>query len=418
MDLKDKIVTIIGLGKSGRSAARLLIRHGARVRISDKAAQCQEDFLRWAKDNQIDMELGGHTRDFMEASDLVIVSPGIKLDQDCVRWTRAAQIPLWGELELASRFCNVPMIAITGSNGKTTVATLIGDILSAARKKVKVCGNIGYPLTDVVLEEEKYDFVIVEVSSFQLETIKTFKPHIAVFLNFSQNHLDWHNNLDEYFNAKKRIFMNQDEDDYAVLNKKDPKVAGLEGALKGQVRFFNTGSYPETEIGHNPDYVAAFCVGRILGLDVVLARSVIENFGGVEHRLEKVRVLNGVQFINDSKATTAEAARWALESLDRPIIMICGGKDKNIDFTGLRDLVRHKVKKMFLIGEARSKLKDSFSGLVPVEESLDLKQAILNAAKEAKQGDAVLLSPMCASFDMFENFEHRGRSFKEIVNTL
>jgi len=247
--------------------------------------------------------------------------------------------------------------------------------------------------------------------------IRGFKPYIAVLLNFSQNHLDRHKDLEEYLEAKKRIFLNQEPDDFIVLNDKDPQVRGLSSQVKSRVIYFNSDSIRDSDFT-NPNYLAVLEVARVLGIDDDSCRKVFEEFEGVEHRLEKVRCLNGVDFINDSKATTAEAARWALENIDRPIVMICGGRDKNIDFSVLAESVQQKVKKMLVIGEARAKIRQAFDGLIGLEECEGLEEAVTKAKQAASEGDCVLLSPMCASFDMFADFEERGQVFKEIVNKL
>jgi len=290
---------------------------------------------------------------------------------------------------------------------------LIRNIIAEAGHGVILGGNIGNPFADFVGDLKKIDFVVLEISSFQLETIVDFKPHVAVFTNFSQNHLDRHKDVDEYFEAKTRLFMNQDKNDFAVLNAKDERIRNLAPQLKAKVLLFN-----QQPSSANPNHLAVREVAKALNIKPEICDTVFAKFKGVEHRLEWVRTIAGVDYINDSKATTAEAGRWALESIQKPIVMICGGRDKHIDFSVLRDLVKKKVRKMIVIGEARAKLKDTFAGVVDVEESGALDQAVARAKSVANQGDCVLLSPMCASFDMFKNFEHRGEVFKEIVKNL
>ena len=282
---------------------------------------------------------------------------------------------------------------------------------------VALCGNIGFPFADFVLDLDSNGYVVLEISSFQLESIIYFKPFIAVFLNFSQNHLDRHKDLQEYFDAKKRIFMNQNENDYAVLNEQDSLVKGVATQIRAQVRFFNSSAATTSKV-QNPNYLAAQEAAKILGISERVCQQVFEEFKGVEHRLEWVRTIKGVDFINDSKSTTAEAGRWAMENMTRPMILICGGRDKNIDFTVLRDLVKKKVKKIIVIGEARQKLKEAFGKVVLLEECDGLEPAVLRALNSAAPGDCVVLSPMCTSFDMFKNYEERGEVFKEIVHRL
>jgi UDP-N-acetylmuramoylalanine--D-glutamate ligase len=333
-----------------------------------------------------------------------------------LHWAAAAGRPVWGEIELAWRFCTKPVIAVTGSNGKTTTVTLISEVLKAGGKKACLCGNVGTPFSQHVLRKD-VDFFVVEISSFQLELVETFRPHIAAILNFSQNHLDRHKDLPEYFDAKKRIFMNQTAEDFAVLNARDGLVRKLEKEVRSQVRFFNRPG--ETA---NPDHLVVLEVARILRIPDEVTRQVFDGFPGVEHRLEKVRVLDGVEYINDSKATTAESGLWALTNVPGPIIMICGGHDKGtIDFSGLKDLARTKVKKMIVLTReeiVRVKLHQAFQGVVPLEDHTDMSEAVRSGRQQAVPGDKVLLSPMFASFDMFRNFEERGKVFKEIVGGL
>lgn len=420
MDLTNKKVTILGARRSGIAVANLVSRLKGIPKISDNGSgdASQKDLEKLIFPQNVVMEWGGHTRDFIEDSDFVILSPGVRIDAEPIRWARAQKIPVMGEIELAWRFCSKPVIAVTGSNGKTTVVTLIARILQEAGKKVSLCGNVGIPFCEEVLNLEDKDFVVLEISSFQLESIIDFPPHVAVILNFSQNHLDRHKDLNEYFDAKKRIFLNQGSGDYAVLNYEEPRLRNLAPQLKAKVLYFNSPDVLKETSFRNPNQLAAVRVAKIFGVNPDVAVKVFAEFTGVEHRLEWVRTLEGVHFINDSKATTAEAGRWAMESFEEPLIMICGGRDKNIDFFSLRELARKKVKKMIVIGEARDKFKKAFGDVVTVEESETLEEAVSKARKNAASGDRVVLSPMCASFDMFSNFEERGRVFKKIVGEL
>ena len=420
MNLQGKKVVIIGAARSGLAAARLADQLGARVRISEKGGpeKIPEDFRRWAEGHQVLFECHGHTRPFVTDADLVVISPGVRFDAEPLAWAREKGLTVWGEIEFAFRFCRKPVIAVTGSNGKTTTVNLITDILSAAGLRPRLCGNVGMPFSDFVMDMEEVDYVILEVSSFQMETIEIFRPYIAVLLNFSQNHLDRHKDLEEYFNAKTRIFEKQGGTDYSILNAQDQKLRSLATRLKSRILFFNTEEQKVRTGITNPNYLAAAVVAEVLDIDERVWTEVFANFKGVEHRLEKVRVLAGVEYVNDSKATTAEAGRWALERIDRPIILLCGGRDKNIDFSVLRELVTGKVKKMLTFGEARQKLSGVFRDIIPVEECFRLDDAVLRARELATEGDCVLLSPMCTSFDAFANFEERGRYFKSLVNNL
>ncbi|MCR4337950.1 MAG: UDP-N-acetylmuramoyl-L-alanine--D-glutamate ligase [Candidatus Omnitrophica bacterium] len=420
MNLRGKKVAVIGINRSGQSAARLLTQVGAQVKISDASAEKfkETEFYQWTRAQNIPMELSGHTRDFIEDNDLIVISPGVPQDALPLQWAREKGISVIGEIELGYQFCRAPIIAVTGSNGKTTVSTLIKDVLVRAGKKVFLGGNIGQPFCDDVLNSAQWDYAVLEISSFQLESIVKFKPKIAVWLNFSENHLDRHKDMQEYFDAKKRIFFNQDENDYAVLNIQQEKLRMLAAQLKARVVFFNSVDKIQAWESSHPNFLAVGEVAKICGIDRKVCLEVFRNFPGVEHRLEKVATLDGVDFINDSKATTAEAARWALERIEQPIIWICGGRDKHIDFSVLTPLVKAKVKMIAAIGEARPKIKSTFGDVVEVHEFASLEDAVKFSRTCAQQGDCVILSPMCSSFDMFTNFEERGKVFKEIVRKL
>ena len=420
MDLREKSVTIVGAAKSGLAAARLAKRLGAAVRISEKGGpeKIPPDFRVWAESHDVAFEFGGHTRDFVTASDVVVISPGVRFDADPVVWAGEKGVPVWGEIEFAFRFCTKPVIAVTGSNGKTTTVNLIKEILQQAGLRPRLCGNVGYPFSDFVLDLVDVDYVVLEVSSFQMETIEKFRPFVAVLLNFSQNHLDRHKDLAEYFTAKTRIFEKQQATDYAILNDHDQKLKDLVPRLKARVLFFNTEQQRQETRLSNPNYLAAAMVAQVVGVERRVWEKVFVDFKGVEHRLEKIRVFDGVEYVNDSKATTAEAGRWALERIDRPIILLCGGRDKNIDFAVLKVLVQQKVKKILAFGEARGKLAGVFRDVVAVEECERLDDALARARQLSVQGDCVLLSPMCTSFDAFANFEERGRYYKNLVNNL
>lgn len=416
MNLKNKTVTVIGFSRSGQEAAKLLSKAGAKVKISDNSSnpKLKTDFKKLNLKNA-SAEFGKHTKEFIVKSGLVVLSPGVRLNSEPVVWAKKKNIPLISEIELAYHFCPAPIVAVTGTNGKTTVTTLIGEILKLTQKKVFICGNIGMPFSKFVLDMKPDDLVSLEVSSFQLEAINKFKPHVAVFLNFSQNHLDRHSCMAEYLTAKKRIFMNQTKKDYAVLNFADPVARDFGKEIKSQAVYFNC---QEDNKVSNPNYLAALAVGKIFGIDRDKCFKVLNNFKGVEHRLEFVRNIKGIDFINDSKATTVDSALWALEIINKPIIMIAGGRDKGLDFTKISNVIKNKVRGMILIGEARQKLKQAFSRAVDIKEAENLKDAVNLAFKHAESGNCVLFCPMCASFDMFKDYEDRGRIFKEIVKEL
>jgi UDP-N-acetylmuramoylalanine--D-glutamate ligase len=418
MDLKGKKVTIVGAARSGIAAANLAFEKGAIVKITDAKplADIEKNLLGLKDRSKILLECDVHTCAFVQDSDFVVASPGVWKDAQPLEWARQKGIPVIGEIEFAWRFCTKPVIAVTGSNGKTTTVNLITEVLKAAGKKVCLCGNVGIPFAQNVLNAD-VDYFVVEISSFQLELIETFRPHIAVLTNFSQNHLDRHPHMQDYFDAKKRLFMNQAVTDFAILNASDPWSRKIEGYTRSKVIFFNQAGEQR-----NPNHLSVLEVARIVGIPDELVLKVFEAFPGVEHRTERVRVLRGVEYINDSKATTAESGLWALTRVPAPIIMICGGHDKGkIDFSALQDLVKAKVKKMIVLTRedgVRKKLHDAFEGVVPLEDHTDMTEAVCSAQAQAVERDKVLLSPMFASFDMFNNFEERGKIFKQIVNEL
>lgn len=417
MDLNNRIVTIVGAARSGIAAANLALSSGADVRITDTRPLSElETALKGLTDrSRVQIESGGHTPPFIQASDYIVASPGVWREAPALQWARSRGIPVIGEIEFAWRFCRKPVVAVTGSNGKTTTVTLIARVLEAGGKKVCLCGNIGQPFSQYVLGDE-VDVFVVEISSFQLELTETFRPYVALITNFSQNHLDRHPDMQDYFEAKRKIFRNQGASDFALINARDEWSRRLPQGLQAGVRYFNN---PEEKA--NPNQTAAAAVGRIFGVPDEVSNRVFDAFAGVEHRLEKVRTLDGVLYINDSKSTTVESGRWALENTSGPLILICGGHDKGMDYHGLRELVREKVKVMILLtreDSVRQRLRETFEGVVPLEDCPDMAAAVQTARRNASSGEKVLLSPMFASYDMFDNFEHRGRVFKDVVKSL
>jgi len=407
-ELKNKKVTIIGAARSGIAVADAVLRLGGIAKISESKAL--------EKIDGVIIEAGGHTQGFIEDSDYVVLSPGVRLDALPVKWAQERGIEVMGEVEFAFRLCPCPVVAVTGSNGKTTTSTVIAEIIKRAGRKVCLCGNIGSPFSKHVLDLKPTDTVVLEISSFQLESTIHFKPHVAVWTNFSQNHLDRHKDLEEYFQAKCKIFANQDKNDFAVLNFLDTEHRKLAKRLKAKILFFNT---PDKLAGvDNPNYLAAMQAANALGIKEDICLKVFSEFKGVEHRLEFVRDLGGVDFINDSKSTTEKAGQWALERSLKPLVMICGGSDKKLDYSPLRSLVAKKVKYMIAIGEIREIIRSTFGDVVTVDTFTSFEEAINAARRIAKPGECVLLSPMTASFDMFKDYEDRGRCFKEIVNNL
>lgn len=410
---KGKNITIVGLARSGLACANLLHSLGAYVRVTDINDNTQtRSFAVRLSSKDIQVELGGHSEYFIRQAELVIISPGVPSNAQPILWAKRFAKPVISEIELASMLCPAEIIAVTGSNGKTTVTTLIGKILSASGKRVFVCGNIGNPFCAEVEKLKKGDFVVLEVSSFQLEMIKDFKPKIAVILNLTPNHLDRYNNIQEYLDAKKRIFMNQDKNDSLVLNTDDPLLKAAASGAKSKVFFF------DKEGGLNPNQNAVIAVGKILKIKLENMLSVFQKFKGLEHRMEEVAEINGVKFINDSKATTADSAIWAMSNISAPIILIAGGRHKGINYRVILGAARNKVKQAFLIGEAKDIIAADLSGGFPIEKVDTLKEAITSSYEQSKPGDYILFSPMCSSFDMFKDYEQRGEAFKKIVLDL
>jgi len=410
---KDKKVLIIGLARSGFACANLLLSLQAKVSVTDN--QENESIRKNASElslRGIKVEFGKHTQDFIKDNDIVIISPGVPNESLAVKWAKELKIPIISEIELGFILCPAQIIAITGTNGKTTVTTLITKVLEKAGKRVFTCGNIGRPFSSEVGKMRKGDFVSLEVSSFQLETIDTFKPRIAAILNLSRNHLDRYSDMSDYLKAKKRIFKNQDASDFLILNQEDPLIRELANEAKAKVIYFSK------KDNLNPNQCAVLSICEVLGIDKDLILKVFAEFKGVEHRMEEVSKLNGIKFINDSKSTTTEATVWALNNLSCPVILIAGGREKGNDYSAVLNLAKTKVKSVILIGEAREKIKKAFNDLVDLKEADSLKEAVSKAYSKAVAGDCILFSPMCKSFDMFSNYEERGKVFKEIVANL
>jgi UDP-N-acetylmuramoylalanine--D-glutamate ligase len=410
---KNKKITVVGLARSGLACANLLSDLGAEVFVTDNR---DTDSLRLnaakLKAKNIKLELGRHSPDFIKNKDLMVVSPGVSNISPAIIWAEELNIPIISEIEVAWILCPATVIAVTGTNGKTTVTTLIGKILEAKGKTAFICGNIGNPFCQDIEKMQEGDFVSLEVSSFQLERIKTFKPKIATILNFSCNHLDRYRDIQEYLQAKKRIFMNQDKSDYLVLNDADPTVKGLAKEAKAKIVYFSQ------DKDLNPNQAAVLSIGSILGIEKELCLEVFSKFKGVEHRLEYVAEINNIKFINDSKATTVDATIWALKNTLQPIILIAGGREKGNDYSFILDLLKNKVREVIMIGEAKEGMQDALYGILPLQEANTLEEAVNKAFAKAKPGDCVLLSPMCKSFDMFQDFEERGRVFKKAVYNL
>jgi UDP-N-acetylmuramoylalanine--D-glutamate ligase len=444
MELENKKVLVAGMGRAGLAAAKLLEGRGAKVTITDeKRKEELGEAYKELSGKRIEIkpftELDKLTRDI----ELMIVSPGIPSDNPLVERAKEKGIPIMGEFELASSFIKIPIIAVTGTNGKTTTTTLMGKILKKGRRRVVVAGNIGYPLSYCV--DKDYELIVAEVSSFQLERIKDFHPFISIILNISPDHLDRYQSLNEYVEAKKRIFMNQRPCDFAIINKDDPVSRTLEtragkiyfsqeegpeegvylreksvmASLRGSVREI----IRQEEIGikgpHNLENVlAATAACVILKVKIDNIKAALKEFPGLPHRLELVREIKGVKFINDSKATNVSAVMKALLSFSGPVILIAGGQDKGLDYSLLRPLVTERVKGVILLGEAKEKIAQALKPYQGIKMVENMKEAVDMAFGLATDGDTILLSPASSSYDMFRDFRQRGDVFKKIVGEL
>ena len=443
--MSNKRVTVAGAARSGLAAAELLARRGARVTLSDtRPSVAGADELRPLG---VEVELGGHAIETFTGADLVVLSPGVPPEQPVVAAARARGVPVIGEIELAARWLKGRVIAITGTKGKSTTTALTGRILEAAGYDVTVGGNIGAPLSAQVTQSTPATLHVVETSSFQLEQIESFRPWIAVMLNFSPDHLDRHPTVEAYAAAKARIFENQEEADWAVVNADDPAVLELARRGRGRQRRFarrtpiedgtaivngwiveRRGSEVERLVPLDAihllgphlvdDVMAAATVGSIAGAAPAAMTAAVESFEGLEHAMELVAEVDGVRFVNDSKATNVESALRSIESFAGGLVPIMGGHFKGGDLTSLRAPLQARARAVVAIGEARPRLRDAFAGAVALREAGTLDEAVRIAFEIARPAGVVLLAPACASFDMFRDYAERGRVFKDAVARL
>lgn len=450
MELKDKKVLVVGAGKSGVAVAGFLNRKGARVALTDNRKQ--EDFngaLDSLAVSGVKLELGAYPEVSPGGYHFLVVSPGVPPLVAPVARARELNIPVLGELELAWRFTTAPVVAITGTNGKTTTTTLVGEIFKDAGYKTLVAGNIGLPLVD---EVEKYgpgDVVVAEVSSFQLETVQEFRPRVGAVLNLTPDHLDRHGDMAGYASAKALMFVNQGAGDYSVLNYDDPETYRMATLTKGNVIFFSRRHILEEGVfvregeiifslagvqeeifpvdklkvpgAHNlENALAATACARVMGIPAERIAHTLGRFSGVAHRLEFVAEINGVSFINDSKGTNPDASIKAIEAYSQPLVLIAGGKNKGNDFTEFAGKAGDKARAMVVLGQCASEIAGAArkAGIENILWAGDFREAVLLAHQAARPGDVVLLSPACASWDMFNNFEERGDLFKQIVGEL
>jgi UDP-N-acetylmuramoylalanine--D-glutamate ligase len=449
---KDRIIgkriSVLGMARSGLACAKLLKKIGAEVFVSDtKERESLSSEINQLEELGIDLETGGHTPKAVVDKDFIVISPGIPIDIPILNQAEALGIPIFSEIEVAYWLTDAEIIGITGSNGKTTTVTLVGEILKEDNRERQVGGNIGTPFSSIVEKISPDGIIVLELSSFQLERIEEFKPYIASVLNITPDHLDRHPDMKSYMEAKLRILENQTEDDFAVLNRDDEGSLRFTSYGKSQKIFFSTqkeleqGAFVQegklisrwndkkteiidvNEIGikgpHNLSNSCAACaICSILEVSSESIQRTLRNFPGVEHRLEQVATISGISFVNDSKATNVDSVWYALQSVTPPIILIAGGRDKGGDFTRLRELVGKNVKALVLIGEAEEKIEKALGDLVPTFHSNSMEEAVELSFKKAGPKETVLLSPGCASFDMFKDYQHRGEVFKVSVKNL
>jgi UDP-N-acetylmuramoylalanine--D-glutamate ligase len=446
-----KTVVVVGAGLSGIAATEFLLENGARVVLTDsKSEETLSNAiasLRTRNTGRLALELGGHKRETFGECDLLVVSPGVPLALPIFELSRSRGIPVVAEVELAYRHLQGKILAITGSNGKTTTTTLVAELLRGSGFKAYAAGNLGAPLIGFAAHSAPEDIYAVEMSSFQLEGIRDFRPHVGALLNLTPDHLDRYPGFEEYAAAKERIFMNQGPAEFAVLNADDQRAAALAGRISSSPVLFSRRTEPDRGVflragrliyrdgaiervlfpadsirlkgDHNAENVLAACtVALLAGAAPEGLEAVVRRFRGVEHRLEWVAEIDGVEYYNDSKATNVDAAIKALEAFPGGIHLIAGGRDKGGDFAVLRPLVAQRVKRLVLLGEAAGKIRQALQGAAEIGEAADLPEAVQICRRQAMPGDVVLLAPACASFDMFRSFEHRGRVFKEAVHAL
>ena len=445
--IKGRKIGIIGMARSGVAAARLIRSLGGIPFVSDvKAADALGNELALLRAGGIEFETGGHSEKLLNC-DFIILSPGVPRTIPIIEKIIEAGLPIFSEIELASWFCRGRIIAITGSNGKTTTTSLVGAILRAAGLENIVCGNIGRPFAEVVQDISQDGYAVLEVSNFQLEAIEEFAPHIAMILNLTPDHLDRYDGFEDYCKAKYRIAENQRATDYLILNADDPVIDRTTITTDAQKIYFSTArplpigvsqrgksligtvggnEYNIIDINqiripgpHNlQNAAAASLAGLLLGIKPEAIAEALKTFPGVPHRMEDAGTVAGIRFVNDSKATNVDSVCYAIRSIDTPIILIGGGRDKGGSYQPIADYGKGKIKEIILIGEAREKMFNALGKIFPVQFAVSMEEAVKKAFEAASPGETVLLSPACSSFDMFKNYEQRGEVFKQLVAGL
>ena len=441
MNLKDKKILVVGMGVSGTACAMFLKKTGADITITDMAPEKElGSCLSRLHGAGIKTEPGCHRMETFENADLIILSPGVPSTIPQIKRAEEKNIPVWGEIELASRFIKEPIIGITGTNGKTTTTTLLGQMLKNSGFKVFVGGNIGTPLMEYVSRGEKADIIVAELSSFQLDTIDEFRPVVSLLLNVSEDHLDRYTDMASYAESKGRIFKNQTKEDVAILNGSDPYVKQLAKGIKPKKKFFYTSinnsggdggqeNFFDNNMKNKIDFSGYHLIGRHNMENAMAAamaamavngtlkgiQSALNNFKGLPHRLEHVAVINNISFFDDSKATNVDAVKRALQAFDEPVVLIMGGRDKGGGYEELLCYKGKPIKEVIVMGEAKEKIRSAFENTIAIQSVSSMETAVASAYACADSGDIILLSPACSSFDMFESYTHRGEQFKKAV---
>lgn len=447
MEVAGKHILVVGLARSGVAAAEFLAARGARVTVNDAKPEAELKDAESLRAKGIEVVGGAHPRELFEQSDLIVVSPGVPLALEPFQLAQAAGVPIIGEIELAARFLRGRLVGITGSNGKTTTTTLVGELLKDAGLPTQVGGNIGTPLISLVETSTDESVAVVELSSFQLEAVEQLHVNVALLLNITPDHLDRYDSMEDYAAAKANIFCNQTTDDVAVLNadndwamREGEKTAArricfsrlreldegiflrgdavIERNAAGERVLLTRADIPLPGDHNVENVMAALAAGLACGASPDSMRQTVRNFKGVEHRLEFVAEINGVRFYNDSKATNVDAAIKCLEAFAGGVIVILGGKDKGGDYAPLAPLVRERCEHVLLIGAAADKIGAALEGTKPLHRAATMPEAVKLGLELGQPGNVVLLAPACASFDMFDNYEHRGKVFKEAVQSL
>ena len=447
MDLNGKKVLVVGLARTGIATAKFLKAKGSLVTATEmKPKEEMKEAVEELKGMDIATEWGGHQTETFLKQELIVASPGVDLNIEPIQRAIQQGVQVISEIELAYHFIHVPIIAVTGTNGKTTTTLLIGEMLKEDGRKVGVGGNVGEPLILFADGQGRWEVLVVEISSFQLEAIEDFRPQISILLNISEDHLDRYASYDDYIRAKMRIFANQNSGDLAVLNSDDPIVMRFGDRIKARKALFSlkerldegvfsngrtitlrrAGNEEKYSLAKTPlkgihnveNMMAALTAARIFGCSKKAIQGALNRFKGLEHRLEFVREIEGVRFYNDSKGTNVGSVVKSLQSFSEPVVLIAGGKDKNGDLSPLEELIRKRVKHLILIGEAKERMNRELGGLTETVIAKTMEEAVLIAHQKAKAGEVVLLSPACSSFDMFKDYKERGKIFKEAVRRL